>query len=177
MKPTILLAIIGLAAASPALAQSNPAPYAGQQTRAIKALSDADAKALLEGAGMGFAKAAELNGYPGPMHVLENAAALDVDEVQRAAIRAILERHKAEARALGAEVVKLEAELDALFAARTASAANIGPVLARIGEVSARLRASHLEAHLATTKLLSREQVAHYAALRGYGEHAHHGSH
>ena len=37
-------------------------PYAGQQKRIIKALSDADIQALQNGEGMGLAKAAELNG-------------------------------------------------------------------------------------------------------------------
>ena len=59
-----------------------PAPYAGQQARTVKALSEDEVKGFLEGAGMGFAKAAELNRYPGPMHVLENA-----DELMRRSIR------------------------------------------------------------------------------------------
>ena len=49
------------------------APYAGQQARAIKSLSDEDIAALLKGEGMGMAAAAELNGYPGPAHVLQLA--------------------------------------------------------------------------------------------------------
>ena len=49
-------------------------PYAGQQTRTIKALSDDEIAALRNGEGMGMAKAAELNGYPGPIHVLSLAA-------------------------------------------------------------------------------------------------------
>ncbi|MGH7485986.1 MAG: hypothetical protein ACREMY_10365, partial [bacterium] len=46
-------------------------PYAGQQSREIKALSQEEAAGLLAGKGMGFAKAAELNGFAGPAHVLE----------------------------------------------------------------------------------------------------------
>ena len=51
-------------------------PYAGEEGREIKALSAADVDAYLTGQGMGFAKAAELNGYAGPKHVLELAAEL-----------------------------------------------------------------------------------------------------
>jgi hypothetical protein len=40
--------------------------YAGQQARTTKALSDEDIAALSNGEGKGMAKAAELNGYPGP---------------------------------------------------------------------------------------------------------------
>ena len=54
----------------PVLADTPVAPYAGQQTRTIKALLPADVTALLKGEGMGMAKAAELNGYPGPLQVL-----------------------------------------------------------------------------------------------------------
>ena len=49
-------------------------PYSGEEKRAVKALSDDDLKNYLEGNGMGFAKAAELNGVPGPKHILENEA-------------------------------------------------------------------------------------------------------
>lgn len=60
---------------APVLAAEMPAtPYAGQQTRTIKALSDDEIAALRNGEGMGMAKAAELNGYPGPIHVLSLAA-------------------------------------------------------------------------------------------------------
>ena len=40
----------------------------------IKSLSQDDQSALLAGRGMGLARPAELNGYPGPAHVLELAA-------------------------------------------------------------------------------------------------------
>ena len=62
-----------------ALSVSAPAqhgPYAGEQQRAIKSLSEKDIADLQAGQGMGLAKAAELNGYPGPAHVLEHADAL-----------------------------------------------------------------------------------------------------
>jgi hypothetical protein len=65
MKPHILVLVAACVLAIPVLAD-NPTPYAGQQTGTIKALSDEDITALLKGDGMGFAKVAELNGYPGP---------------------------------------------------------------------------------------------------------------
>jgi len=45
--------------------------YGGQQHRAIKGLSHEDVEELRRGGGWGLAKAAELNGMPGPAHVLE----------------------------------------------------------------------------------------------------------
>lgn len=49
-------------------------PYAGQQERMIKALSTSEIDGLKKGKGMGLAKAAELNHYPGPRHVLDEAS-------------------------------------------------------------------------------------------------------
>jgi hypothetical protein len=62
-----------------------PSPYAGQEGRPIKALSETEMRDLAEGRGMGLAKAAELNSYPGPLHVLELADRLELSEAQRAA--------------------------------------------------------------------------------------------
>src|SRR5689334_17464381 len=69
-RRSLVLIFAVSAFAVPVLADAPVAPYAGQQTRTIKALSPADVAALLKGEGMGMAKAAELNGYPGPLHVL-----------------------------------------------------------------------------------------------------------
>jgi hypothetical protein len=76
MPHRILLAALTICTLpAPVLAAEMPAtPYAGQQTRTIKALSDDEIAALRNGEGMGMAKAAELNGYPGPIHVLSLAA-------------------------------------------------------------------------------------------------------
>jgi hypothetical protein len=67
---TALLALVPCLLAGALLADSRANPYADQQTRSIKSLSEEDIAALLNGEGMGMAKAAELNGYPGPKHVL-----------------------------------------------------------------------------------------------------------
>jgi hypothetical protein len=56
-------------------------PYAGQELRDVKALSNADIEAYLAGKGMGYAKAAELNSYPGPKHVLELSKELDLTDL------------------------------------------------------------------------------------------------
>lgn len=160
-------AVLALAAGAYATTTTQT-PYAGQQARAIKALPDDDVRALLAGAGMGFAKAAELNSYPGPMHALELADALGLDARQREALQALMGRHKAEARALGADVVRLERELDALFAERRATAEAVERKTAEIGAAQARLRAAHLTTHVAAAALLTQAQIERYDALRGY---------
>ena len=142
--------------------------YAGQQSREIKALSDDEVRGYLAGAGMGFARTAELNRYPGPMHVLEHAEALGLSPQQRAAFADLMARHKEEARVLGTEVVRLERELEAQFAGRTATAAGVDAKLAQIGAAQARVRGSHLKTHIEATALLTPAQIERYAQLRGY---------
>ena len=143
-------------------------PYAGQQSRAIKALSEQEEKDLLAGAGMGLAKAAELNRYPGPMHALELADPLGLSPEQRAQLTSLMRRHKAEARKMGERVVALERELDALFARGKPSPGEVDRLSVAIGEAQGRLRADHLKTHLETTALLTRAQVEAYVKARGY---------
>lgn len=65
------------------------ASYAGQESRAIKAMSAEDTQAFLSGKGMGLAKAAELNGYPGPSHALALASELGLTSEQRQLTQAL----------------------------------------------------------------------------------------
>lgn len=71
--------------------------YPGQETRAIKSLSPDDIAELRRGGGWGLAKSAELNGVPGPAHLLELREAIPLADTQVAAIRAIYETMRAEA--------------------------------------------------------------------------------
>lgn len=143
-------------------------PYAGQQTREIKALSATQTTDLLAGKGMELAKAAELNGYPGPMHTLELAAQLELGTQQKQASETLMNRHKAEARDLGAQLVQAERALDQAFASRQIDAVQLTAHTERIGQLQAMLRKSHLETHLQQTALLTPKQISRYAELRGY---------
>ena len=53
-----------------ASSHSHKSKYAGQEVREIKSLSESDIEELKNGRGWGLAKAAELNGVPGPIHWL-----------------------------------------------------------------------------------------------------------
>jgi Spy/CpxP family protein refolding chaperone len=157
---------------------ASPTPYAGQQSREIKALSSAEQADLLAGKGMGLAKAAELNGYPGPAHVLELAADLALTAEQRARTQAVWQAMDARAKTIGQQVVDAERELDALFASKQVTPERLAAQLDRIGTLQAQLRAVHLEAHLEQVRILTPEQTSRYAALRGYsGEGSGHGGH
>lgn len=143
-------------------------PYAGQQTRDIKALSAAQTDDLLAGKGMELAKAAELNGYPGPMHTLELARQLDLSPGQQRATQQLLDSHKADARRMGAELVEAERALDQSFSRRQIDAASLKRHTDRIAQLQATLRTSHLQTHLQQTALLTPQQISRYAELRGY---------
>jgi Spy/CpxP family protein refolding chaperone len=145
-----------------------PSPYKGEQAREIKSLSASDINALQAGAGMGYAKAAELNGYPGPMHVLELATPLQLSQDQRSASQKLMIEHKAKARALGAQLIDAERALDAAFSSRQIDAPRIAALTASIGSLQAALRAEHLQTHLQQTALLNPQQIASYQSLRGY---------
>lgn len=160
------LAVAVAIGASSARAQN--APYAGQQQRAIKSLSDQDIAELQAGQGMGLAKAAELNGYPGPAHVLEHAEALELTAAQRDRSKALFDSHKAAARELGRQVVEAERALDEAFASKRVDPASLRVLTAEIGQRSARLREEHLHTHLAQAALLEAGQLKRYAQLRGY---------
>lgn len=160
------LAAIGFAMCS---ASAQTSPYAGQQHREIKSLSAAEVTDLLNGQGMGLAKAAELNGYPGPAHVLEHAAGLALTPQQRSASEALMQRHKARAREIGAALVEAERALDQAFAQRQIDGASLSRLTAKIGSLQAQLREEHLRTHLEQTAILSAAQVRQYVQLRGYG--------
>jgi Spy/CpxP family protein refolding chaperone len=116
MKPRILALVLAATAfAIPVRADNQSAPYAGQQARSVKSLSAEDVAALLKGEGMGMAKVAELNGYPGPVHVLTLANELGLTESQRQQVQAIFDRMSAAAKPLGAKWVEREQVLDGLF--------------------------------------------------------------
>lgn len=159
-----------------ALAQS---PYAGMQARPIKALSDQQLADLKAGRGMGLALPAELNGYPGPSHVLELADKLGLIEAQRNAVTSLFEAMKAETVPIGERLIVQETTLDLLFAGRTATLENVEAATSAISETQGKLRAAHLKYHLYTIALLQPDQLERYSQLRGYGgstplQHRHH---
>jgi Spy/CpxP family protein refolding chaperone len=162
-----------------ALAQSQASPYAGQEERGIKALSAEEVRSYLAGEGMGFAKAAELNHYPGPKHVLAMAAELNLSLEQTTAGQNIFARMQREAAKLGRQIVEKERELDHAFAGSRAEEREVSRLTEEIGDLLGRLRHAHLRAHLEMRAVLSPAQVEAYDRLRGYGagEHQHKSEH
>jgi hypothetical protein len=152
-------------ASTAALAQS---PYAGMQSRPIKALSAQQIDDLKAGRGMGLALAAELNGYPGPAHVLELSETLALSPAQKERIQKLFESMKAESAPIGARLIEQEAALDRQFASRSITPDALKDATTQIGMTHAELRNTHLKYHLETAQILSPDQMKQYAELRGY---------
>jgi hypothetical protein len=110
------------------------------QTRPIKALSEQEVADLRAGRGMGLAMPAELNGYPGPAHVLELADQLGLSADQKARIQSLFDSMKAEAVPLGARLSALL--LDHQFASRSVTPESLKAATAAIGVTQA-----HCETH------------------------------
>ena len=165
---TVLLASCGEKHGGGEHAQHSQSPYSGEEKRAIKAISDDDVKNYLEGKGMGLAKAAELNGYPGPMHVLENESGLDLSAEQKKAVQDSFDKMKMQAVELGKQIVENEKELDGLFGKSEITSEVVQTKTQKIAALQGDLRNIHLQAHLEMTKILSPEQVEKYNRLRGY---------
>lgn len=166
--------IVSLALVTSVSAQT---PYAGMQDRSIKALSDQQMADLAAGRGMGFALAAELNGYPGPSHVLELADKLNLSADQRADVQRLFDSMKAEALPLGSKLIEQEADLDKQFASRTVTPESLRISTAAVAATQGLLRETHLKYHLSTGAILSPWQMTKYAELRGYDgaqQHKHH---
>jgi Spy/CpxP family protein refolding chaperone len=177
MNRFITLVAAAFALAPGAILAQAQQPYAGLQARSIKALSDQQIGDLRAGRGMGLALAAELNGYPGPMHVLEMADRLGLSNQQRARIQDLFATMKAEAIPLGEKLIAQEADLDRQFAHKTITAASLRAATEAIGTTQAALRETHLRYHLSTVEVLTPAQVQHYVEMRGYKGGVHHPGH
>ena len=143
-------------------------PYAGMQTRQVKALSSQQIDDLRAGRGMGLALAAELNGYPGPAHVLELSDKLALSAEQKDRIQKLFDSMKAESFPIGSRLIEQEAALDRQFAGRSITPDNLKDATSTIGITQGELRNTHLKYHLETVQILSPHQMQQYAELRGY---------
>ena len=176
----VLLAVLALAPQAPISA--NQSPYAGEQLRAIASLSSQEITSLRAGEGMGFAKLAELNHYPGPKHVLQLVDDLGLTPSQISQTEALFKEMKSNAVVLGEKLIEAEMALDGEFSRGSVSAGKLESALLAIATIRAQLRYVHLEAHLRQTEILTQEQVAKYDEARGYrgkvhGHSGHSGSH
>jgi Spy/CpxP family protein refolding chaperone len=145
---------------------------AGQEKRTVKALSPEEIEQYLSGHGMGLAKAAELNHYPGPRHVLELSEDLGLTDMQRERTQEVYDTMRREAVRLGRIIIEREAALEACFAEETIDEADLRDMVLEVEGLKGTLRFTHLRAHLVVKDILTPEQIARYDALRGYAGEA-----
>jgi Spy/CpxP family protein refolding chaperone len=151
--------------AEPPVYQSS---YAGQEKRLIKSLSRYDIQQLRTGKGWGLAKAAELNGMPGPSHILQMKKKIGLTKKQERQVQALFNDMQEKAIPLGDELIALEAKLNNSFADKTITTSKLDQQLNSIAVVRKKLRYVHLATHLKTTKILTPNQTNEYNWLRGY---------
>ena len=163
----LILILVTLSTLS-AAEHSYKSKYAGEEKREIKSLSETDIEELKNGKGWGLAKAAELNGLPGPAHLLEMKEEIHLSAKQIRVIEDLYKKMKQEAIPLGLELIELERELNNHFSNRTITDELLGILLERIAQIQKKLRYVHLSTHLETPKILTTEQIALYNKLRGY---------
>jgi hypothetical protein len=150
---------------------SQVSPYAGQEIRNIKSLSDNDVQSLRNGTGEAFggvAKLAELNGYPGPRHVLDMGSELQLTDRQRMEIELIYQNMSNKAKSIGVAIIAIEQDMDRALANKTITEENLQLMLDKSGDLYGQLRFVHLSAHLDTVQTLTIEQVQMYNKIRGY---------
>lgn len=146
--------------------------YSGQQDQPIKSLTPEDIQGLKAGAGTpfnGMAKPAELNGYPGPRHVLDayEAGEFELTEDQLQTIRDLFDEMQQTAIPLGEKIIALETEIDNGFKDKTVIDESLKELIDTSADIYAALRFAHLKTHLQMVSILT-DQVQHYNELRGY---------
>ncbi len=168
-----LVSILTILAALPMTAQdhaTHTSPYAGFESREIKSLAPSDIEELLRGGGWGLALPAELNGVPGPAHLLELKVELELSADQVGAIEAIYAAMKTEAIAAGERLIAAEKALEAGFRGGFMTPEALRALIHEASTAREDLRFIHLSQHLKTPPLLTDAQVARYNILRGYAD-------
>ena len=147
---------------------SHKSKYIGQESQQIKSLSKSDVDDLSNGRGWGLAKAAELNGVPGPVHLLEMKDEINLNSDQIRKIEMLFQKMKTQAIPLGLKIIELEKELNDHFANKSITESKLKSLLDEIAQVRSKLRYVHLSAHLKTPEMLLPKQIRLYNRQRGY---------
>ena len=147
-----------------------PQPYAGLESRPIKAIEPDRVEDILAGRCAGYALSAELNSYPGPTHILQMSEPLELSDAQKFEVEAIFKTMNSEAKILGNSLITLEADLEQLFREEKIDQTNLVELTSQISDVDGQLRALHLGAHLTMKDVLIGKQVQEYDVLRGYSD-------
>ena len=137
--------------------------------QAAEACSAEFDKVIGDGRGFGLAFAADQNGYPGPLHVLELKDQLKLTADQETKARALLHAMFAESKPKSARLLEAEAKLRRLFADRAADDAAVRAAVAEVERARGEVRLVHLLTHLKTRDLLTEDQRRIYHEARWSG--------
>lgn len=150
---------IWCAGMAPAHAQARP-PVAAT------IVSHDDVQAYLTAKGMGMARAAEIDGVPGPFHALAMAHELGLTPDQLARTQQVFDRMEARSSTIGRQIIEQERLLDQQLSDPRVSAVQREAALQRVGQLHRALRQVHQEAHAAQRSILSAQQITQYRELR-----------
>lgn len=150
-------------------------PMSGWVAAQDSSLSEKEIHQLLQGKGMGMAKVAELNGYPGPKHVLELKEALNLTPEQEAQSQLLFSTMYSKASQLGQKLVAIETEMEAAFAAGVDKPGEFRKLVKQSAKLRGQIRLAHIEAHVNQKKLLTADQIAAYTELRQQAKGGHQG--
>jgi Spy/CpxP family protein refolding chaperone len=137
----------------------------GQGHLAAQACAEQFNTVVGEGRGFGMAFAADQNGYPGPMHVLELKDRLKLTAEQEAKAQELHAAVKAE-QPKSARLLEAERRLERLFADGVATEANVRVAVAEIERARTEVRLVHLLTHVRTRDVLTDEQRRIYHQAR-----------
>ena len=167
----LALLLAGCAAPGPAdPTEPSPSPYADQLDAEVRGLSQQEREDLLAGRGAGYARPAELNGHPGPLHVLELADELGLTPEQRDRFGGLYADMQAQAQPAGRRVVEAHADLEAAFRDGGLNETTLSALVADLEDAYGDYRLVHLRYHLLSKPLLTQHQLVEYDRLRGYGD-------
>jgi hypothetical protein len=125
IKYFLLASVISLVSVTTVFAQQHQhgeqhnnfrSPYAEQLDSPVRGLSSEEVNNLLNGKGAGYARMAELNGYPGLRHVLDLSSHLNLSSQQEKEIQAAFNLMQSQAKRIGKTIVSKEQELSESFA-------------------------------------------------------------
>lgn len=137
--------------------------------RAAQACATEFEQVVGTGRGFGMAFAADQNGYPGPMHVLELKDRLKLSAEQEGKMQHLMHAMFAESKPKSARLLEAEATLRRLFAERTADDAAVRAVVEGVERARRDVRLVHLLTHLKARDLLTEEQRRIYHEARWSG--------
>lgn len=137
--------------------------------RAAQACATEFEQVVGAGRGFGMAFAADQNGYPGPMHVLELKDRLKLSAAQEAKMQHLMHAMFAESKPKSARLLEAEATLQRLFAEGTADDAAVRAAVEAVERARRDVRLVHLLTHLKTRDLLTEEQRRIYHEARWGG--------